>query len=82
MALADTATLVDTARRIGATLSPRPAADAVDREARFPHEAIAALREERMLGALSRGARRPRRDDRRRGGDLRNARPILRRPPR
>ena len=36
--------------------SPRsvaaPAADAVDRDARFPHEAIAALREERMLGAL------------------------------
>ena len=29
-----------------------PAADAVDREARFPHEAIAALREERLLGVL------------------------------
>jgi acyl-CoA dehydrogenase len=29
-----------------------PAADAVDRDARFPHEAIAALREEGMLGAF------------------------------
>ena len=51
MALADTATLVDIARQIGASCAA-PAADAVDREARFPHEAIAALQEERMLGAL------------------------------
>lgn len=29
-----------------------PAAEAVDREARFPHEAMAALREARLLGAL------------------------------
>jgi acyl-CoA dehydrogenase len=42
---------VETARRIGEAVAA-PVADAVDREARFPHEAIAALREERMLGAL------------------------------
>ena len=51
MALADTATLVDIARQIGATCAA-PAADAVDREARFPREAFAALRTERLLGAL------------------------------
>lgn len=39
------------ARRIGAEVAG-PVADAVDRDARFPHEAIAALREERMLGAF------------------------------
>ena len=42
---------VDTARRIGAAIAG-PAADEVDRDARFPHEAIAALREEGLLGAL------------------------------
>ena len=41
---------VDTARHIAAAVAA-PAADAVDREGRFPHEAIAALREERLLGA-------------------------------
>ncbi len=39
------------AGRIGAEVVA-PAADAVDREARFPHEALAALREERLLGAM------------------------------
>jgi acyl-CoA dehydrogenase len=43
--------LVDAARRV-AELVAAPAADSVDRDARFPHEAIAALREERMLGAF------------------------------
>jgi acyl-CoA dehydrogenase len=43
--------LLDAARRIGAGVAG-PAADAVDRDARFPHEAVAALREERMLGAF------------------------------
>ena len=43
--------LVETARRIGASAAA-PAADAVDRDARFPEEAIGALREERMLGAF------------------------------
>jgi acyl-CoA dehydrogenase len=43
--------LVETARRIAEAVVA-PAADAVDRDARFPHEAIAALREERMLGAF------------------------------
>jgi acyl-CoA dehydrogenase len=43
--------LVETARRIGEAVAA-PAADAVDRSARFPHEAIDALREERLLGAL------------------------------
>jgi acyl-CoA dehydrogenase len=51
MALADTATLVDIARQIGASCAA-PAADAVDREARFPREALAALQAERLLGAL------------------------------
>jgi acyl-CoA dehydrogenase len=43
--------LVEAARRVGESVAG-PAADAVDRDARFPHEAIAALREERMLGAF------------------------------
>jgi acyl-CoA dehydrogenase len=43
--------LLETARRIGGEVAG-PAAEAVDREARFPHEAVAALREERMLSAL------------------------------
>jgi acyl-CoA dehydrogenase len=42
---------VDVARRI-ATSVAAPCADAVDREARFPHEAFDALREERLLGAF------------------------------
>src|SRR4029077_216963 len=42
---------VETARRIGEAVAA-PVADAIDRSARFPHEAVAALREERMLGAL------------------------------
>jgi acyl-CoA dehydrogenase len=43
--------LLEAVRRIGRDVAG-PAADAVDREARFPREAIAALRDERMLGAL------------------------------
>jgi acyl-CoA dehydrogenase len=43
--------LVEAAQRIGAETAG-PAAEAVDRQARFPHEAVAALREERMLGAF------------------------------
>jgi acyl-CoA dehydrogenase len=43
--------MVDAARRV-ATSVAGPAADAVDREGRFPHEAFAALRDERMLSAL------------------------------
>src|SRR5262249_8910188 len=43
--------LVEAARSIAEGVA-RPAADAVDRDARFPHEAIAALRDERMLGAF------------------------------
>ena len=42
--------VTDTARRVGQSVAAA-AADAVDRDARFPHEAIAALREERMLSA-------------------------------
>jgi acyl-CoA dehydrogenase len=42
---------VEAARHIAESIAA-PAAEAVDREARFPHEAIAALREERLLGAL------------------------------
>jgi len=42
--------LVEAARRIAAAVAA-PAAAAVDRDARFPHEAIAAMREARMLGA-------------------------------
>lgn len=43
--------VVDTARRIAEAVAG-PTADAVDASARFPHEALAALREERMLGVL------------------------------
>ena len=43
-------TLLDTARHIATTVAA-PHADAVDREARFPQEAMAALRAERMLSA-------------------------------
>ncbi len=42
--------LVEQARRIGTEVA-RPHAGAVDRDARFPFEAAAALREERLLGA-------------------------------
>jgi acyl-CoA dehydrogenase len=42
---------IEAARRIGEAVAA-PAAAMVDREARFPTEAIAALREERMLGAF------------------------------
>jgi len=42
--------LVGAARRVAAAVAV-PAAIAVDRDARFPHEAIAAMREARMLGA-------------------------------
>jgi acyl-CoA dehydrogenase len=42
---------VEAARQIAESIAA-PAADAVDREARFPHEAIAALRDEALLGAL------------------------------
>jgi acyl-CoA dehydrogenase len=50
-AVAAAGSLVETARRIGEAVAA-PVADAVDRSARFPHEAMAALRAERMLGAL------------------------------
>jgi acyl-CoA dehydrogenase len=43
--------VVETARRIADAVAA-PAADGVDRAGRFPHESIAALREERMLGAF------------------------------
>ncbi len=43
--------LLDTVRRIGADVAG-PAAAAVDREGRFPHEAVEALREAQMLSAL------------------------------
>ena len=43
--------LQEVVRRIGADVAG-PRAEAVDREARFPYESIAALRGERMLGAL------------------------------
>jgi acyl-CoA dehydrogenase len=43
--------LLEAARHVGARAAA-PMADAVDRESRFPHEAIAALKEERLLGAL------------------------------
>lgn len=45
------ADLVARAARIGETIAG-PAADSVDRDARFPSEAIAALRTERMLSAF------------------------------
>ena len=43
--------LADEARRI-ATEIAGPAADDVDRRARFPHEAVTAMREARLLGAM------------------------------
>jgi acyl-CoA dehydrogenase len=43
--------LREAAKRIGVEVAG-PAADAVDREARFPHEAIGALRAARMLSAF------------------------------
>jgi acyl-CoA dehydrogenase len=43
--------LLDSARRIGSQVAA-PAAESVDRDARFPHEAIGALRDDRLLGAL------------------------------
>jgi acyl-CoA dehydrogenase len=43
--------LIEAAHQIGREVAA-PAADAVDREARFPREAVTALREERMLSAL------------------------------
>jgi len=49
--LAGTHDLLETARRIGEGVAA-PAADSVDREARFPHEAIAALRDARLLSAF------------------------------
>jgi len=42
--------VADTARLIAESISTR-AADAVDREGRFPHESIGALRQEGLLGA-------------------------------
>jgi acyl-CoA dehydrogenase len=50
-ALAAAGSIVETARRIAQTIAA-PVADAVDQSARFPHEAVAALRAERMLSAL------------------------------
>jgi acyl-CoA dehydrogenase len=44
------ARLIDVARQIGRE-TVGPAADAVDREARFPHEALAALRNARLMSA-------------------------------
>jgi acyl-CoA dehydrogenase len=44
------AELVDRARRIGEEVA-RKHADEVDRDARFPHEAVAALKEARLVGA-------------------------------
>ncbi len=43
--------LADAARRVAASAAA-PWAEAVDRDARFPHEAFAAIREERLLSAL------------------------------
>ena len=43
-------TLLATAKRIANEVA-RPAAASVDRDARFPHEAFAALRDERLLAA-------------------------------
>jgi acyl-CoA dehydrogenase len=51
IAATTTTDLIDAARRV-ATSVAGPAAEAVDHDARFPHEAFAALREERLLGAL------------------------------
>ena len=44
-------TLLATAKRIANEVA-RPWATSVDRDARFPHEAFAALREERLLAAV------------------------------
>ena len=49
--LQSTPDLIATARRIGTDVAG-PDAAGVDRDARFPRAAIAALREERMLGAM------------------------------
>src|SRR5262245_40396935 len=46
----DVAALVEAVRRIAAEIADKHA-DEVDRDARFPHEAIAALKRERALGA-------------------------------
>lgn len=46
-----TVSLADVAARVGREIAG-PAADDVDRRGRFPHEAIAALRVEGLLGAL------------------------------
>lgn len=43
--------LLEAIRRIGNEVAG-PVADTVDREARFPREAVAALRDERLLGAM------------------------------
>ncbi|MFC7690974.1 acyl-CoA dehydrogenase family protein [Paeniroseomonas aquatica] len=43
-------TVAERAAHVGREVAA-PAAEAVDREARFPHEAMAALREARLLGA-------------------------------
>src|ERR1700730_8411180 len=45
------ADLLDRVHQIGGAVVA-PSADAVDRDARFPREAIEALRAERLLGAL------------------------------
>ena len=50
-ALSLASNLVDEVRRIGHDVAG-PNAEAVDRDARFPHQAIAALREQRMLSVL------------------------------
>jgi acyl-CoA dehydrogenase len=47
----DVAGLVDEARRIAVEVAG-PAADSVDRDSRFPHEALAALRDAKLLGAM------------------------------
>jgi acyl-CoA dehydrogenase len=49
--LSPSSSLIDKAHHIGATIAA-PAADAVDRDARFPSEAIEALRKEHMLSAF------------------------------
>ena len=50
-ALSLTSDLVEEVRRVGHDVVG-PNAEAVDRDARFPHQSIAALREQRMLSAL------------------------------
>ena len=50
-ALSLASNLVEEVRRIGHDVAG-PNAEAVDRDARFPHQAIAALREQRMLSVL------------------------------